>query len=324
MNKFNSLQKILICPYCKKSLVKINSKLKCTHCNSTFNVNKYGYFDFILDKKTYTGHDFYYDRAALVQEHSGSRMYNEYLKPFQLREPAERILDVGCGIGKIITSAIKDGYDAYGIDLPTVSRYWSLRGIDPNRFFHCNATELPFKDNFFDIVYSLGVIEHIGTFHGHCTLQNNYREIRQQYSNEILRVTKPNGRIIIACPNKSFPIDIQHAVRDQHSPKTLGFKTRAYIHKKTGMNIHPIWGKYHLLSYSEIKQLFCVKGGAQFCKKMTLQNYFNFDRIDIDGYKRFLVPFIRILQFYVNYLCKNLPPNFLNPYTIVQIRKSIR
>ena len=184
MYKFNSLQKILICPYCKKSLAKINSKLKCTHCNSTFNVNKYGYFDFILDKKTYTGHDFYYDRAALVQEHSGSRMYNEYLKPFQIREPAERILDVGCGIGKINTSAIKDGYDAYGIDLPTVSRYWSLRGIDPNRFFHCNATELPFKDNFFDIVYSLGVIEHIGTFYGHYTLQKDYREIRQQYSNE--------------------------------------------------------------------------------------------------------------------------------------------
>ncbi|GAC1446770.1 MAG: hypothetical protein NVSMB56_08610 [Pyrinomonadaceae bacterium] len=50
-------------------------------------------------------------------------------------------------------------------------------------------------------MWALGVIEHIGTQSGHCTLAEHYEAARQNYANEILRVAKSGGRIIIACTN---------------------------------------------------------------------------------------------------------------------------
>lgn len=132
---------------------------------------------------------------------------------------------------------IEEGYNAYGIDLPVLSKFWVQAGNDPQHFFCCEATHLPFADSFFDVVYSLDVIEHIGTETGHCTLSDNYWEVRQQYVDEILRVTKSGGRVIIAAPNKSFPINIQNGPRDNLSPKN---GIRSYICERTRMNIHPI------------------------------------------------------------------------------------
>lgn len=152
---------------------------------------------------------------------------------------------------------LEDGHDAYGIDLPHLSKYWARNGNDPRRFFCCDAARLPFPDDSFDVVYSTGVVEHIGTKLGHCSLSSNYVTVRQSYANEILRVTKPNGRILIACPNKAFPIDIQHGACDAAAPMTLVNRLRQYIFDKTRINIHPSWGEYHLLSYSETKKLFC-------------------------------------------------------------------
>ena len=71
-------------------------------------------------------------------------------------------------------------------------------------------SELPFSDDYFDIVFSLGVIEHVGMYLGQNVPLENYRQLRAIYARELLRVTKPKGRIFIAAPNKHFPIDIQH------------------------------------------------------------------------------------------------------------------
>ena len=314
-NNLNVMMKnlnALVCSKCKGNLLLINENLCCKQCSIEFSKKKFGFFDFLLNPAKYEI-DSTSDEYSNVQETSGIRIYREYIKPFLQKEPTHSVLDVGCGIGKSVSLMVSEGYDAYGVDLPNVSNYWQRIGNNPEHFFCCDAINLPFKDNFFDVVYSLGVIEHIGTITGHCTLSDDYLKTRQEYANEILRITKPNGRILISCPNKSNPIDVQHGPTDQVSPN---YKIRNLFYNKTKLNIHPTWGKYHLLSYAEMKKLFCNKNGHSF-EPLSLKGYFGFERYE----RGFNKPFLRLIEMYVNNLPENFRASFLNPYMLVQIRK---
>jgi SAM-dependent methyltransferase len=251
------------------------------------------------------------EEYAAIQESCGNRIYEDFLKSYFAQESFNNVLDVGCGLGRGISQLIKEGYNAYGIDLPQLSKFWKKEQNDSNHFFCCDAGQLPFPDDFFDIVYSLGVIEHIGTKIGHCTLSSNYRELRQQFVSEILRVTKPLGRILISCPNKHFPFDIQHGPTDNLSPKN---RFRSFIFAKTGINVHPIWGKYHLLSYSEVKHLFCKDGGARYFEPISLKGYFAFERFRFKFFKS-------LAELYIHHIPRAWLSSFLNPYVLVQIRK---
>lgn len=310
MKDMQSYSEIFVCPNCHRYLKFDQNKLECTQCNYFFSKNKYGFIEFVLDKSLYSI-DSVTEEYATIQKSCGERIYEEYLKSFLSQEPFKRVLDVGCGMGIGISNLIEEGYDAYGIDLPHLSRFWYHAKNDPKHFLCCDANKLPFPDDFFDVIYSLGVIEHIGTELGHCTLSSNFWEVRQQYANEILRVTKPKGRILITCPNKRFPLDFQHGPTDALSPKT---RMRSFIFDKTGVNIHPIWGKHHLLSYSELKRLFCDNGGGRYIEALPLKNYFGFGRFK----SRFLKSFAAA---YISCLPKFLLSSFLNPYVLVQIKK---
>lgn len=245
------------------------------------------------------------------------RIDEEYIKPLFRQEPYERVLDVGCGVGRLVNSLLAEGKDAYGVDLPCLSPFWHKAGNEPARFFCSEADRLPFASNSFDIVISMGVIEHIGTGAGHCTLADDYWQLRQRYADELLRVTSPGGRIIITCPNKSFPADWQHEVADQYTPDNWLTRGRAGIFKATGLNIHKTWGRYHLLSHREVRSLFCGAGRAGSCRSLSLSGYFSLNRLQ-RGALRPLGAFARV---YLEHMPRRLRDSFLNPYIIMEIRK---
>lgn len=319
-----SFSEVLACPNCRGSLVGSstaelalldeNAVLNCKNCDSVFEMGGSGFLEMVMDRHLYQTQSTSEEYAG-HQETSSIRVYEEFLKPYLLKEPFQRILDVGCGIGQEVSLLLKDGYEAYGIDLPNLSKFWAQQGNDPHYFYSATATQLPFPDNSFDVVYSLGVIEHIGTKTGHCTLVDEYEQARQDYAHEILRVAKPGGRILIACPNKSFPIDIQHGPGDElTSPGWL----RNWIYLKTGMNIHSVWGRSHLLSYSEVKMLFRPHGVASSFNALPLHGYFGFGRFQ----KGFLKLIVNLAMYYVEHLPSFVRQSFLNPYMLLEIRKS--
>jgi SAM-dependent methyltransferase len=310
MVDITEISKTLVCPQCHLPLVPGENSLRCEVCNQVFVANRYEYFDFILNSTLY-GVESVTEDYATIQHECGDRVYEEYIKGYLSREPFSRVLDVGCGIGRGIMKLLEEGYEAYGVDLPNLSRFWSKARNDPDHFFCCDAAHLPFPDNFFDVIFSLGVIEHIGTQIGHCTLVNHCDKERQKYANEILRVTRPRGRILISCPNKHFPIDIQHGPRDVLSPPS---RLRSFLFEKTGLNVHPTWGRYHLLSYSETERLFCKHGGARAFYPQRLKGFFAFTRIRP-------LAFRRLVTLYCNHLPRFLLPTFFNPYVLVEIRK---
>jgi len=283
----------------------------CEGHHHVYKRNTYGYLD-LLPGPTYAA--LTTEEHAHAQQDTGDRVFIRFFKPLFEREPFGTVLEVGCGVGRIVTLLAEAGADAYGIDLPGLSAFWAREGNDPRRFVSGDATNLPFSDNYFDVAYSLGVIEHIGTVIGHCTLSSDYQVMRALFARELMRVTKPGGRVIIACPNKSFPIDIQHGPGDEVKQ---AHRLRTSLFDRTGINIHKTWGKYHLPSYREIRELFCKHAGASELECLPLRGYFGFGRF-ANG---FLRPFASIAEGFVNGIPKPLLSTFLNPYVLVQIRK---
>lgn len=275
-----------------------------------------GYFDFTVG-------DQFYDMESTSEEYADDqqenwrRYYDEYLKPWALREGTPRVLEVGCGMGLGIRFLREDGIEAYGIDIPCLAKFWKRAGNDPAHFINCDGACMPFPDGFFDAVYTLGTIEHIGTKVGHYTLEDNYKETRIAFAKEMLRVTRPGGRLMVTCPNKSFPIDIHHEPTDAATPEgTMRF--RRYFFDKYGMTLHKPFGKYHLFSYGELKELFCGRNGASSIAPLPLKYYFAFKRTGSLGLLRWLK---NAIIWYIETMPPAIHKSPLNPFLVVEVRK---
>jgi ubiquinone/menaquinone biosynthesis C-methylase UbiE len=100
----------------------------------------------------------------------------------------KKILDVGCGTGGVLRDIIKYGAspgNSSGIDL-LPDRIDRAKHVSPNIDFKCgSAEELPWDNEFFDIILSFTVFSSILDW-----------RMRQRVASEILRVLKPDGIII--------------------------------------------------------------------------------------------------------------------------------
>ena len=72
-----------------------------------------------------------------------------------------RILDIGCGAGSVSGELVKRGHEVHGLDImkPAVDRA-KRRGIH-GQIYDVNHVPLPFKDNTFDCILALDILEHL-------------------------------------------------------------------------------------------------------------------------------------------------------------------
>jgi SAM-dependent methyltransferase len=301
------LSQTLVCPRCKGPLIPSEKVLQCETEGVFFPINSFGYLDFTdtsVPDTTPTEED------VVIQHESGYRVYNEYIKPWLAEEPFEKVLDVGCGLGRGVMTLAEEGQEAYGVDLPSLTGLWAVAGNEPQRFFCADAAGfLPFRDNYFDAIYSLGVIEHIGTVTGHMTLSKGYQNVRRRYAQELLRVLKTGGRILLSCPHKRFPLDIQHDPGDAHTPAG---PISSYLWSKGHVVVHKTWGRYYLLSYSEVEELF-----SRPVKPLPLKGFFGFASFEHKALK----PFLKVANLYIERLPRVLRRTPLNPYMLAEVRK---
>ncbi len=133
----------------------------------------------------------YFDEA-----HDSKAMFgNPALKRLYKRlKPGMKVLDVGCGEGSKIIHAYQDikNLKCAGIDGSKIG-IQRARKQNKNIKFLCHDIEkLSFKDNTFNITYSTYVFEHTTK--------------PQKILNEMIRVTKKGGKVIIVCPNFGSPL----------------------------------------------------------------------------------------------------------------------
>src|SRR3989338_5058785 len=98
-----------------------------------------------------------------------------------------KVLDVGVGYGFLEKGLEKSNVSIYGIDISPKSII-KAKSLYKGTFLIASAKEIPFKNNFFDCVCILEVLEHLYEFESTFVL------------NEVRRVLKNNGKLIVSVP----------------------------------------------------------------------------------------------------------------------------
>ena len=133
----------------------------------------------------------YYDDFAGWYENERHHGYHALLDQLQVEvaKPlceGKDILEIGCGTGMILKEIDPIARSAKGIDIsPGMLEQAKARGLDVQV---ASATELPFEDESFDMVYSFKVLAHV-------------EEIEKAMS-EVARVLRPGGRAALEFYNK--------------------------------------------------------------------------------------------------------------------------
>ena len=159
-SKLQRIKPILICPECTSDELDFaNDNVACKKCGGSYLSNKHN-FDFLpADSQKYTSHE-------NISEHDYYNIQQELLRD----NSHGLVLDCGCGL--------KQNYHPNVVycdiaDYPTTD----VRGT---------AEKLPFKDNAFDAVISIALLEHV---------KNPFK-----CASEILRVLRPGGILHIDVP----------------------------------------------------------------------------------------------------------------------------
>ncbi len=103
-------------------------------------------------------------------------------------KPGQKLLDIGCGRGEFLRGFIGCGVKGYGVDRSRAAEKYCPEAELLNT--DLENERLPFEDNFFDVIFSKSVIEHL-----------YYPE---KLVSEIHRVLKPGGLVITMCPDWEF------------------------------------------------------------------------------------------------------------------------
>ena len=80
-------------------------------------------------------------------------------------KPGSKILDVGCGKGFLLFDFLKidPSFEVFGLDISEYAIENSKPEIKSNLTLGC-ASELPYEDNYFDLVISLNTLHNLYTF----------------------------------------------------------------------------------------------------------------------------------------------------------------
>lgn len=103
------------------------------------------------------------------------------------------VLDCASGEGIGVNILCKSAKTVYGVDIDENTFKTARENIkfDNAILNQGSATELPFSDNYFDVITSMETLEHIP------------QKLQEKCIGEFHRVLKPGGQLIISTPNKS-------------------------------------------------------------------------------------------------------------------------
>ena len=111
--------------------------------------------------------------------------------------PRSKVLDVGCGEGRHIFGILNEFENVYcyGLDQDIPSLDKCKEGLEFFKELDSNGTvfqqgsiyQLPFKENFFDLIICSEVLEHLDDYHAAI--------------DEIYRVLKPDGKFLSSVPS---------------------------------------------------------------------------------------------------------------------------
>lgn len=185
-----------------------------------------------------------------------------------------KLLDFGCGIGLTLSSLASFfshsvGCDVGELEIMATKELIDLLGLNSSAVLY-NGKRLPFKDNSFDIVTSVEVIEHVSK--------------PNTMLKEIRRVLKPDGILHITTANRWWIIEPHYKLPFlSYLPKNLA---NIYIKlSKRGVSYDDI----NLPSY---KEFYNIVNKYYKIEDVTLDTIKNYKKYDLDKERGLLIKII--------------------------------
>ena len=124
----------------------------------------------------------------IAEEFSGTRRSSwEEIRPLaDNANSGDKILDLGCGNGRLLESFRGNAVEYVGIDNSSRLIDEARKKYPGNEFLAFDGFKIPFEDNHFDLIFCIAVLHHIPG-----------RQMRNDFLQEALRVLKPGGKIIL-------------------------------------------------------------------------------------------------------------------------------
>ncbi len=112
-----------------------------------------------------------------------------------LPEEKIKILDVACAYSQVLNILNEHGYNAYGIDLLP----YDQEGL--GKFVYADARDIPFKDEWFDMITCISSLEHFGLVETPYNTDATYDPTAGIAAmNEMYRILKHEGKLILTLP----------------------------------------------------------------------------------------------------------------------------
>lgn len=156
---------------------------------------------------------------------------------YQLKD--KRIIELGAGSGSDIISLVQEGAKGFALDFSRQAiraiKYWAKKKKVDVETVKADIKNIPYPDNHFDLVYSVGLMEHF----------KNYVSLLK----EQIRVIKPGGFLLIDVPQKYTLYTIVKHIRLKLGSHPFGWETeysRAGLIKlaaRLGQKVHLIYGR---------------------------------------------------------------------------------
>lgn len=117
--------------------------------------------------------------------------------------PESRVLDIGSGWGNLTTGIARIAGDCYALDtcyenLEFIALRADQEGLRNVRTVGATATQLPFPDDFFDLIVMNGVLEWVGTNSDSASPL----DLQKQALRQAWRKLKPGGKLYVAIENR--------------------------------------------------------------------------------------------------------------------------
>jgi len=208
-----------------------------------------------------------YDNYA--EEFSNSRpfFWRELEDLNKFAKDGDKILDIGCGNGRLLSLLGNKNIHYTGIDSSKkLIEIAKKNHSEEQKFIHANALDLPFQDKTFDTVFSIAVLHHVPS-----------QKFRELFVAEASRVLKPKGILVLTVWNiyqwKFMKAHLLNAIKKILGHSDLDFgdiilsfgqkKRRRYIHGFTKKSLFQILEKNGFTVYS-IKEIKRQSGYSNF------------------------------------------------------------
>lgn len=298
--------RILACPCCQGPLRSESNRLVCEASGQSFGQD-HGIPNLLMAEPF---EDEAIEERWLNEEKTGAFLTERYLIPLMENlfsgrpRSSVRILSIGCGVGRDVEVLNEAGYDCYGIDAGRRTDFWARRS-GSDRYFLAGAQKLPFQSDQFDFTFMNCVLPHIGVVGDTQDLKPDCEEQRWAAVQEMIRIIKPGGYIVVANPNRLCPLDLFHRPKDHvHFPR---------LHAPS---------EPFLQSYGDLRRYFVERGGCESIRTLPLENYWGFFVSSTYGIGRVLQ---RIAKAYFSILSRKslafLRRTPLNPWLVVLVKK---